>query len=426
MENQQNSPNQAMPQVAAAPVGNPRFPSFSEIWKAAWVAYSAKKWQLVAISLAFFGLSFLFSGLPRFFIKLAEPQKLTMATFPAFVGTAGASGILDLLGVYLGLAGGAAIFYILSKRNSNPKFSEAFIFGLRKGFWIWLASLIISIITGIGFLFFIVPGIIFSYWFVLTALIIVDKDTDTFNAMGLSKKYMEGNIGAVFMRQFVLGLVCLGAGLALGIFFAILLAIPVLQIVAVFVLPLVLFPVLIIIAPFFSAFNFVLYEKIRDAKEAGKSFAKSKDYIWMIIISILQWILIAFLFLVLILGLAAWAQKNIKPDNLLSNLGAAQLISSAQAYKGEHNGSYAGFVCSTNETTKKVCADLLKDSGKEPKVNVSGDGQAICIETANYCIDNNLQSGEGICMPDSKCSASSTKSSDLGSSIKDYFEKLIK
>jgi len=424
MENQQNSPNQAMPQAAAVTSDNPKFPTFSEIWKAAWAAYSAKKWQLVAMSLAFFGLSFLFSGLPRFFIKLAEPQKLTVATFPAFVGTAGASGILDLLGVYLGLAGGAAIFYILSKRNSNPKFSEAFIFGLRKGFWIWLASLIISIITGIGFLFFIVPGIIFSYWFALTALIIVDKDTDTFNAMGLSKKYMEGNIGAVFMRQFLLGLVCLGIGLALGIFFAILLAIPVLQIVAVFILPLVLLPALIIIAPFFSAFSFVLYEKIRDAKEAGKSFAKSHDFIWMIIISVFQWILIAFFAFVLILGLASWAQKNIKPDNILGSLGATQLISSAQVYKGEHNGSYAGFNCSVNEATKKVCDEFLKDSGKEPRINVSGDGQAICIEAANYCVDNNLQSGEGACEPDFKCNASPAKSPDLGSSIKDYFEKL--
>lgn len=49
-----------------------------------------------------------------------------------------------------------------------------------------------SILAFFGFLFFIVPGIIFSYWYSLAPIIILDQNKPVFEAMDLSKKMVQG------------------------------------------------------------------------------------------------------------------------------------------------------------------------------------------------------------------------------------------
>ncbi len=59
-----------------------------------------------------------------------------------------------------------------------------------------------GLITVLGFLLFIIPGIIFSVWYSLTIFVFIIEDLKGMNALQKSKEYIKGKWWAVFGRLF--------------------------------------------------------------------------------------------------------------------------------------------------------------------------------------------------------------------------------
>jgi hypothetical protein len=70
----------------------------------------------------------------------------------------------------------------------------------------WVFSLSGFIVTG-GFLLLVIPGIIFSVWFLLSQFVLVAEDERGMCALLKSKAYIEGRFFEVFLRLFVVWVV---------------------------------------------------------------------------------------------------------------------------------------------------------------------------------------------------------------------------
>ena len=80
-----------------------------------------------------------------------------------------------------------------------------------------IANILAGIIIMIGFVLLIVPGIIFSLWFLVITAVVMLEDTSATGSLGRSKDLMSGNLGKGFMVALVGGLIALGAGILGGI-----------------------------------------------------------------------------------------------------------------------------------------------------------------------------------------------------------------
>ena len=80
---------------------------------------------------------------------------------------------------------------------------QAYRFALPKSVTLVLATLCVGLVTGLGFLLLIIPGVIFSLWFYLTAPAIVVENHSVGNGMSRSKALVGGNLGKVFGVMFL-------------------------------------------------------------------------------------------------------------------------------------------------------------------------------------------------------------------------------
>jgi hypothetical protein len=157
---------------------------------------------------------------------LAAPAAPTARGRPAFSAD---QGIVILCSVLLSVIGWTLARGALTKSVSESylgnevSVGEAYRFVLPK-FWrlIW-ASILVGLVTMLGFLLFFVPGVIFSLWFALTAAVVVIEDRKASESMGRSRLLVKGNLGkiflvslAVFVISLIIGLVCSFAGGIVG------------------------------------------------------------------------------------------------------------------------------------------------------------------------------------------------------------------
>ncbi len=69
------------------------------------------------------------------------------------------------------------------------------------------AAILVAIVTGIGFLLLIIPGIIFALWYTLTPQAIVVEGKSATSGMSRSKALVSGNLGKVFGLWIVVGII---------------------------------------------------------------------------------------------------------------------------------------------------------------------------------------------------------------------------
>ncbi|MEN6449119.1 MAG: hypothetical protein ABFC96_01385 [Thermoguttaceae bacterium] len=77
-------------------------------------------------------------------------------------------------------------------------------------------EIIAGVATMVGYVFCIVPGVIFSLWFLLIAPVVVLERTNGSTAMGRSRQLMQGNLGKGFSLMLVVALLAFAVNFALG------------------------------------------------------------------------------------------------------------------------------------------------------------------------------------------------------------------
>ncbi len=80
---------------------------------------------------------------------------------------------------------------------------------------IW-TSILVGFAVMFGMFLFIIPGIIFAFWFCLSTHVVVVEGVSGTSALGRSRELMRGNIGTVFVLGIVIGIIGFAVGLISG------------------------------------------------------------------------------------------------------------------------------------------------------------------------------------------------------------------
>jgi hypothetical protein len=117
---------------------------------------------------------------------------------PSLLGLVGkvCTTLLTLVGVMLCQA---ALIKSVSETYLGHEITvgQAYRFALPKALTLIAATICVGLVTGLGLILLIIPGVIFSLWFFLTAPAIVVENRSAGNGMSRSRALVAGNLGKV-------------------------------------------------------------------------------------------------------------------------------------------------------------------------------------------------------------------------------------
>ncbi|OGZ64115.1 MAG: hypothetical protein A3A98_04000 [Candidatus Staskawiczbacteria bacterium RIFCSPLOWO2_01_FULL_40_39] len=117
--------------------------------------------------------------------------------------------IAGLTGAIIKLWSFASTIFFIRERNANDNIRYFLALGWSKlNAYLWV-YLLMSVISVIGFILFIIPGIIFSVWYSLSLYIFANENVRGMEALKRSKELVAGNWWAVFNRFLALGIILL-------------------------------------------------------------------------------------------------------------------------------------------------------------------------------------------------------------------------
>lgn len=293
MNNQNNitQPSELLSSQKTSPL-----PSSIELLKQSLILYKQNlKVFLIIVFLVFFP-SFLIYNF-RYFDFL---KKLNVSTFIFLTVTI----IAYLITLVFSILTFYAIIYLIKDSSKKVGLIEAYHQSFNILYLtIWLCFLK-SFLTIGAFVFLIIPGIIFSIWFVLGPYVLVNENLKGMNALLKSREYIRGYWWKVFWRLLALGVFFLIVSLVLGfivnLFLSLLLSKNITNYVNEFMSAL--------IGSFFFSFQivytFLIYKNLQSIKgefyfEPSKK--KNLKFIFIGIIGILIFLFLFFYFLSLIL-----------------------------------------------------------------------------------------------------------------------------
>ncbi|HTK03250.1 MAG TPA: hypothetical protein VL401_00580 [Alphaproteobacteria bacterium] len=112
--------------------------------------------------------------------------------------------ITILVSLFFSIAEVEAIRRVVGREKLLVK--PAFLVGFRKYFKLFLLGILLELIFIPGFLFLIIPGVIFLVWFAFSRFILVEEDIRITQILKKSKKLVDGRFWQVFGRLFVFGI----------------------------------------------------------------------------------------------------------------------------------------------------------------------------------------------------------------------------
>ncbi len=129
--------------------------------------------------------------------------------------------VIQLLEFLIGTIATMAVAYLVKKRLDNKKISSWT--ALKEAMFKWPAAIFTSIVAGISliflFLLLIVPGVIYSVYWLFILYVIILKDKSFFDAMSYSKSVVKGRWWRTLGYAFVFGLLALVVSFLLGLVF---------------------------------------------------------------------------------------------------------------------------------------------------------------------------------------------------------------
>lgn len=139
-------------------------------------------------------------------------------------------------------------------------------------FWRYIGlSLLMSFIMMIGFLLFIIPGIILSVWFAFATYVLVLENAGIVDSLKKSREYVRGKWWAIFGRLIAMSVIIFLLAMVISMIAAFM---PEHAITEAFVAALT-----VLLAPIAMAYMYLLYNEVKGApavaSEATASFAPS-------------------------------------------------------------------------------------------------------------------------------------------------------
>lgn len=127
--------------------------------------------------------------------------------------------LILVISVTIGLAIGMTTMFwpiaalIIAVADRSLSISEALAAGWKK-LWdfLWLFSIIAYVVAG-GYLLFIIPGVIFTIWFISSQYILATENIGGMNALLKSKAYVKDRWFDIFIRFLVIWAISTGVGM---------------------------------------------------------------------------------------------------------------------------------------------------------------------------------------------------------------------
>lgn len=177
----------------------------------AWQVFKQRWGQLLGVGVLYMVLSSIIASLPALF-QGSDSQ----------VAVLGASLLTQLMSLFLSIGMTKIVLSVV--RLQEVSIADMFEGG-KYLLQYFLGSLVVGIITFIGFLLLVVPGIIWSLKYMFVLYLIVDEELDFSNAMKESERMTSGIKGQLF----IFGLAMVGVNLLgmIPLFLGLLITIPV-------------------------------------------------------------------------------------------------------------------------------------------------------------------------------------------------------
>lgn len=264
--------------------------SFGDLFKDSWQLYTKYFWKFIGIL-----------AIP--FIPLLVVLLLSNILTPLFSGSDIALGVINIIIGLLGILATifmiivfwisyAAVFKLIDKPVKKIKLKEFLLLAKKMAWPLFIVILVSQAITTFWTLLFIIPGIIFSMFYLLSPWVFFKEGFTGVTALKRSKELVAGYWWPVFGRYLLLVLIILAIFMIPSFFIAA-------DTTAELVYDLISNVVSIIIMPFSLSFIYFIYKdlyKIKGKTKLKNKVAKLKTavaiviYIILVIITALVWV----------------------------------------------------------------------------------------------------------------------------------------
>jgi len=227
-------------------------PGIGDLLSRSWQIYKARIGVFLGIMILPALLLLLFS------ILLLIPS--LRLNFPALIFV---TPFIFLIFIIIQIWASISLLYAIKEREQKIGIRESFVKGWHKiisYFWI---SLLAGLIVLVGFLLFIVPGIIFAIWFSLATYVLVAEGLTGMKALSRSKQLVSGYWWPVFGRFLLIGIIAVAASMFIGF----ILGIIGFLINASWINDIAQRGFSFFLTPFFVTYAFLIYEDLKKLKE---------------------------------------------------------------------------------------------------------------------------------------------------------------
>ncbi|TET84849.1 MAG: hypothetical protein E3J36_00300 [Candidatus Nealsonbacteria bacterium] len=194
-----------------------------DLFRNSWNIYKKDFRKFLIIAVIFFGITGLtmtFIGpeipeIPEAKVQSAPPPFYTpietepLLTLPWYFFS-----FIILVTTFISILGSASLISAVKEVPKNWKIKDALKEGWFKYWPFLLVSLLTGLVIGLGFLLFIVPGIIFVIWLAFSAYTVICEDKKGFKALSRSRELVKGHWWATAKR--VLAIMIITFPLSLG------------------------------------------------------------------------------------------------------------------------------------------------------------------------------------------------------------------
>jgi hypothetical protein len=244
-----------------------RLPEIGKLIAETWRIYKEKFWtlfSLTAIPLALSLLASILQGNTPLQGNMPAGQEIRSINLLFFP--------IMLVLIIVGLWTFVSLFYVINNREKSVGFKEAMANGWPRivpFFWI---SFLTGLISMLGFFLFIIPGIIFSVWYILSEYVFIAEGLKGAAALKRSKELVKGFWWKVFWRFLGFGFI---------IFLAMIPVLIITLVLSFFGLTLVgailnsIFNALI--TPLSAVYGFLVYESLKKAKSGNAAAVISQS-----------------------------------------------------------------------------------------------------------------------------------------------------
>jgi MFS family permease len=167
--------------------------------------------------------------------------------------------ISNLIAIIIIALSQLALAYVIKDYDEKIGIIEAYKKAFNKATsFLWI-MILTSIVTMLGLILFIIPGIIFAVWFSFASYVLITEDLKGVKALSKSKEYVSQNFWKVFSRIFYIFLIYFVIYLIPKLLFDAILKMPLIYQIINFGLAAILTPLLVI-------YGFLLYTKVKALK----------------------------------------------------------------------------------------------------------------------------------------------------------------